>query len=455
MKKLYSVPLTFLVLMLLGMSSQKATAQTTLVAGDIAFTGYLSTASATDEFSFVILKSITAGTIINFTDNGWLSTNTFHTGEQTITWTAQIAYPAGTEFKVSGAPAGTVITMTYAYLGGVFGGSVSGITPTSNMLSLGVNGDQILAYQGSAASPTFISAIHMNVYVLSNGDPITTNALVWDGTVNTNFSSTVPTGLTSGVNALWIGTEGVVNSERNNAKFNCIGPLTTAAQCMTAINNQANWSGEFVLTGTVPSYTLPSGCNFMNANPIPVKLTGFNAINKSNDVLVSWKAENEINFSHYDLERSTNGTDFTKITSLAVAINSIGNTYTFNDLNAFANNNDILYYRLKPVDKDGKFNYSPVLSVRAIKKGGVFGIDHLVNPITSNLQFNLNSLNAQSLHIRILSMDGKLLISKNSNVNGGMNAIRITETASLHAGIYLLEIIADNGQREKMKIIKQ
>ncbi len=453
MKKNYPLSLRIFMPLLLVLLFQKTEAQTNLFAGDIAFTGYLSTANTTDDFSFVILKPITAGTTINFTDNGWLSTNIFRTGEQTITWVASNAYPAGTEFKIAGVPGGTVITMTTAYFGGIFGGTVSGAT--GNMLSLNVNGDQILAYQGSAASPTFIGGIHMNVLVIANGDPVTTTAAAWDGTANTTNASALPPGLTTGSTALWIGTEGLFTSERNNALFNCTGPLANATQCMASINNQANWNGEFVVTGTVPAYTLPAGCNFMNTNPIPVKLISFNALKSNNDVLLNWKAENEINFSHYELERSYNGTDFSKIVSLPVAIAPVGNNYTFHDANAFANNTEILYYRLKPVDKDGKFNYSPVVSVRTIKKGSQFGIDHFINPVSTNLQFNINSLKAQLLQIRILGMDGKLMLSKNSPVTVGISKIQIPETASLLPGIYLLEVIADNGQREKMKIIKQ
>lgn len=81
-------------------------AQTTLVAGDIAFTGYISSHATTDAFSFVLLTNITSGTVINFTDNGWLSTNVFRTGEQTVTWTSSTALTAGTEIMISGPAAG-------------------------------------------------------------------------------------------------------------------------------------------------------------------------------------------------------------------------------------------------------------------------------------------------------------------------------------------------------------
>ncbi|MDX1956395.1 MAG: hypothetical protein SFU20_12765 [Chitinophagaceae bacterium] len=63
-----------------------ANAQTTLAAGDIAFTGYnaddntVNGPSSNDDFSFILLKNITSGTSIYFTDFGWCSnTNAFQT----------------------------------------------------------------------------------------------------------------------------------------------------------------------------------------------------------------------------------------------------------------------------------------------------------------------------------------------------------------------------------------
>ena len=56
---------------------------TDLNAGELLFTGYHANASTTDAFSFVILVNLSGTTIVNFTDNGWLSTNVFRVGEQT------------------------------------------------------------------------------------------------------------------------------------------------------------------------------------------------------------------------------------------------------------------------------------------------------------------------------------------------------------------------------------
>ena len=225
---------------------------TTLNAGDIAFSGYIGGApTGSDGFSFVLLRNIGPGTVINFTNNGWLSTNVFRTGEETVTWTAASALSAGTEIFITG------LSATRS------GGGPAG-TVTGTALNLSLNGDQVLAYRGTAASPTFISAIHMNVYSVANGDPVTTTAAAWDGTANTQNASALPTGLTTGVNCIWIGTQDVIGSEFDNSRYgNCANPAVPGAiaALRASLNNQANWTST---NGDPAGFSLPTGCNYLS-----------------------------------------------------------------------------------------------------------------------------------------------------------------------------------------------
>lgn len=252
---------TILTLVLFGLlfSSAKTTnAQTALVAGDIAFSGYIGTGSP-DEFSFVLLTNITAGTVINFTENSWLNTNVFRTGENTVTWTATSALSAGQEIQIVGT---TPILAS---------GPGSAGTVTGTALALANTGDQILAYQGTAAAPTFISGIHMNVYT-TPADPVDTTAAAWDGTNsnNTNASS-LPPGLITGTNAIWVGTFQTPASEFDNARYTCgTGNVSTVASTRAALNNPANWTK----TNTTAGFTLPTGCPYLVVTAASASLSG-------------------------------------------------------------------------------------------------------------------------------------------------------------------------------------
>jgi HYR domain/Secretion system C-terminal sorting domain len=291
---------------------------TTLNAGDIAFSGYASTATP-DEFSFVLLKNIGPGTVINFTDNGWLSTNIFGTGENTITWTSPAsALTAGTEIKIAGLTA----TKT--------GGGAAG-TVTGTALSLNSSGDQILAYRGTAAAPTFISAIHMNV---ETGSTVS----AWDGTIVSQTTSALPTGLSSGVNCIWVGTPGVLSSEHNNAKYGVCNLPAVAGSIVAlraALNNQVNWTVD---DNTPPAFTLPTGCNYLNVlipiiNVTGTPLTAFTACSgtpsaeQNFTVSGSTLSSNIIITAPTDFEISTtSGSGFASSVTLTPSGGSVPNT---------------------------------------------------------------------------------------------------------------------------------
>jgi len=247
-------------------------AQTTLVAGDIAFTGYISAQGTTDEFSFVLLKAVTTGTVINFTDNGWLTSGAFRSGEGTTTLTFTSGVAAGTEIKLIG---NTVVpelpTVTLA------SGAPAPVTRVGNMLSLSTVGDQILAYQGTVASPTFISAIHMNVEV-NNPAGNSSGAANWDNLAsspaqNSTNASALPVGLTSGTTAIWVGVPGDSASEFNNGSFICTsGNITTLASLKALIYNQTNWNKSEVFPAT--PVVCPTGCAYLAPSAASVSVSG-------------------------------------------------------------------------------------------------------------------------------------------------------------------------------------
>ncbi|MEL7300029.1 MAG: endonuclease/exonuclease/phosphatase family protein [Pseudomonadota bacterium] len=165
---------------------------TTLFAGDIAFTGF--NFDNPDEFSFVLLTDITAGTEISFTDNGWLSLGAFRDTEGTFTWAAPGDLSAGTV-----------------------------VIPAVSGVAFSALGDQIHAYQGDATSPSFIASIH------SNGS-------IYEEDATSSNTSALPTGLVLGQSAVAI-------PEVDNAVY--VGITSgTREELQAAINDPSNWSGS-------------------------------------------------------------------------------------------------------------------------------------------------------------------------------------------------------------------
>lgn len=182
---------------------------TSLAAGDIAFVGY--DADNPDDFAFVILRDIEAGTTITFTDNGWsTTTNALRTTEGSYTYTAPTALSAGTVIHpTTDSTKGGVNTPVYTS------------TDAPNF-SFNTDGDQIIAYQGSAANPTLLYAINF-----ADG----TGTFAANGT--NASTSALPPGLVLGQTALALGTD--------NGRYN--GTLSgTRDQLLAAIGTAGSWT---------------------------------------------------------------------------------------------------------------------------------------------------------------------------------------------------------------------
>ncbi len=102
---------------------------------------------------------------------------------------------------------------------------------------------------------------------------------------------------------------------------------------------------------------------------LPLRLLSFTARKKYSslspgegrgEVLLNWTTTNEINVDHFEIERSNNGREFSKIgiVSSQLSAGSI-HKYSYTDNSPFTAHHS-LFYRLKMIDKDGKFEYSPI-----------------------------------------------------------------------------------------------
>lgn len=92
---------------------------------------------------------------------------------------------------------------------------------------------------------------------------------------------------------------------------------------------------------------------------LPVTISDFSAARQNDVVLLKWYATYESNFSYFDITRSEDGTHFYSLGR--VNGQNLANYY-FKD--AHLPEGNIVYYRIKMVDKDGKSDYSKVVSVR-------------------------------------------------------------------------------------------
>lgn len=169
---------------------------------------------------------------------------------------------------------------------------------------------------------------------------------------------------------------------------------------------------------------------------IPLPATGMRleaALNGS-DVKLNWKTLSEIDTREFEIERSTDGINFTKIATKAAAGNSsVQLSYDHTDANMQA---PVYYYRLKLVDIDNDFSYSNVVSVRMA--GNVKGLRLFPNPATS--QINLEFSNAKGNYlISVYNQAGQEVATQRAVINYSVQYFTVNRN-SLPAGSYIMKV---------------
>jgi hypothetical protein len=176
------------------------------------------------------------------------------------------------------------------------------------------------------------------------------------------------------------------------------------------------------------------GFNDCGSNiPLPLQLISFKGRNNDNDIQLSWIAENEINFNHYELQRSSDVTSFSTI-ALVLASGKTGqNLYGYTDKSV--NASSIIYYRLKMIDRDGTYKYSPILSFRF---DGTSKISVFPNPVRSEFTISMQGVKPGMYRIEMLNSSGQVQSIKQSFIEGSYTEKMYRK--SLPSGMYLLRI---------------
>jgi hypothetical protein len=170
-------------------------------------------------------------------------------------------------------------------------------------------------------------------------------------------------------------------------------------------------------------------------NPLPITLLTFKGerVQDSENVKLTWTTAQEINNKGFEVEMSENGLAYQKI----AFIDGKGTSNTTNDYQLSTINQNDAYYRLKQIDFDGKFTYSPVVFVEGVETLKVYP-----NPNKGNFTVELGKIN-QIATARLLNAQGKEVWSSQMKATTQI-------TTNLPAGVYFLHTI----RAGKIKVVK-
>lgn len=141
---------------------------------------------------------------------------------------------------------------------------------------------------------------------------------------------------------------------------------------------------------------------FENTTVVPIKLLYFGGHYSNNAVKLNWQYETQTNFSHFVVEKSSDGIVFNRLSNIYLT-----NTRLYNYTDSDLKQGSIGYYRLKMVDTDGKFSYSNIVKIQA---GAVSTFSILGNPVKDKL--NITGLEIGTT-LALYDNAGKILLQKN------------------------------------------
>jgi hypothetical protein len=193
----------------------------------------------------------------------------------------------------------------------------------------------------------------------------------------------------------------------------------------------------FNITGMASNYNY-SPANTSPCGTVPVLLSQFGYSIAAGTIKLQWTTAAETNSAYYLIERSTDSIHFIPIGQVGAAgqSNALRN-YTFTDKTPAPFN----YYRLKQVDKDGRYTYSKTVRVKMPYPAP---LQVTGNPVGGRLSVRLHTGNRAAIAVYLFDISGRKIKSFQCT-----DGYQLLDTGSLPLGSYVLTTCV-NGKMYKV-----
>ncbi|MFT5860512.1 MAG: hypothetical protein ACI865_002625, partial [Flavobacteriaceae bacterium] len=211
--------------------------------------------------------------------------------------------------------------------------------------------------------------------------------------------------------------------------------LTIGQTYIIAVDGQAGdaciW--DFITTGI----QLPVEFGHLEAE----SFRGFNR--------VSWNTISENNSSHFEVQRSNDGMTYESIQTIDAAENSLRELHY--EINDAIRNFDIVYYRIKQVDMDGKTAY---FGPKAVHMSDAIGMEVFPNPVTNMAAVNFDFVKGRSYDYQIVDLGGRVVLGDNFHPTTSSDQL-IVRISDLQNGMYVLTITDGQFVNNKVTFVKE
>lgn len=253
-------------------------------------------------------------------------------------------------------------------------------------------------------------------------------------------------------NIVLASTSAMINAAGATSDFD--GIFTTFPSSPTSYfkqvgNGHSSFSGTSVSNNAAFGTQTLSGVKTLSGNgALPVILSQFDAVLNGKEVDLTWTTDQEINADYFAIQRSADaGAHWQTIGKIAAKGNSsTASHYSFTDANPASGTSE---YRLQSVDRDAKYTYSEIKTVR---NGLIGSVSVFPNPARDYVNVTLgNSSDATTnLSIRLINQAGQLLVEKKVT-NAGGTTVSLS-VGSYPQGNYLVQVIGADGTQQISKV---
>ena len=201
----------------------------------------------------------------------------------------------------------------------------------------------------------------------------------------------------------------------------------------------------YFINGEVEDYRV-----LVDNYPLATHLISFDAVYQNKSVKINWNVAEEAGIYAYDVERSSDNVNWTKIST----INANGTNGNFKY--EIADNHPLKgdsYYRLRLIESTGMNKFSPVKHILIKDLQTVLTI--APNPAKDNLTVRFVANESGDMQINILSIQGNIIDVRNQRFNSGKNEIYLALPKTISNGSYIVRILVHGEIVSKRLIVNR
>jgi hypothetical protein len=248
-----------------------------------------------------------------------------------------------------------------------------------------------------------------------------------------------------------------------------VAPAISSASdlAVTKVSNMETWSDpkyfmDPILTVNDPFpgiYSLQVGVSefsefFIHGKsgqgPLPIELVSFEAGCKNGSAILTWATATESNNQYFTIERTTDMVTWTEAARVEGAGNS-NHLLNYSAVDEFSTG-DMVYYRLKQTDYDGKSSTSPAVPVNC-QGSQKLEVNAYPNPCRDELLVSFSNEISKSANVMMYDASAKVIMAKvlsDTEIERGVTVLNVSEVIP---GVYTVEFISGK-TKKAMTIVK-